>query len=91
MSNPKLSKKRWSGLSIAELLFFEKIGIVLSSGDPCGSMLQVAQRAGINYAHLFNALGRLESKVSIATKNQPFSQGGWGGCGFLIATFGLTD
>ncbi len=33
----------------------------------------------------------LMAMLSIATKNQPFSQGGWGGCGFLIATFGLTD
>jgi hypothetical protein len=24
--------------------------------------------------------------LSIATKNQPFSQGGWGGCDSLIAT-----
>ena len=29
--------------------------------------------------------------LSIATKNQPFSQGGWSGCGFLIATCGLAD
>ena len=28
--------------------------------------------------------------LSIATKNQPFSQGGWSGCDFLIATFGLS-
>ena len=31
------------------------------------------------------------TQLSIATKNQPFSQGGWSGCGFLIATCGLAD
>jgi len=30
-------------------------------------------------------------KVSIATKNQPLSQGGWGGCDFLIATCRSSD
>lgn len=31
------------------------------------------------------------SRVSIATKNQPFSQVGWGGCDSLIATISLSD
>ena len=30
-------------------------------------------------------------KLSIATKNQPFSQVGWGGCDSLIATISLSD
>ena len=34
---------------------------------------------------------RRATGMSIATKNQPFSQGGWSGCGFLIATCGLAD
>ena len=29
--------------------------------------------------------------LSIATKNQPFSQVGWGGCDSLIATISLSD
>jgi len=29
------------------------------------------------------------ASLSIATKNQPLSQGGWVGCDFLIATYGL--
>ena len=36
-------------------------------------------------------VGVIEAYLSIATKNQPFSQGGWSGCGFLIATCGLAD
>jgi len=33
----------------------------------------------------------LEIRLSIATKNQPFSQVGWGGCDSLIATISLSD
>jgi DNA-binding transcriptional LysR family regulator len=61
MSKAKLSKTRWSGISIAELLFLEKLGATLSSGDTDRSMLQVAKRAGFNYSHLHNTLIRLES------------------------------
>ena len=32
------------------------------------------------------ALLQTHASVSIATKNQPFSQGGWGGCDSLIAS-----
>ena len=31
------------------------------------------------------------AEVSIATKTQPFSQVGWGGCDSLIATISLSD
>ena len=33
----------------------------------------------------------LTDQLSIATKNQPFSQVGWGGCDSLIATISLSD
>lgn len=62
MNKPKLSKTRWSGITIAELMFLKKLGATLSSGDPGSSMLQVAKRAGVNYAYLHNALGKLESR-----------------------------
>ncbi len=39
----------------------------------------------VSYTNEPGPFGKVISQVSIATKNQPFSQGGWGGCDSLIA------
>jgi hypothetical protein len=46
---------------------------------------------GIQTAHASNGVRNCDRRLSIATKNQPFSQVGWGGCDSLIATISLSD
>lgn len=59
MSDVKKSQ-RWSDITIAELIFFEKLGSIIagSGGD---SMLTVAAATGMSYAYCHNTLGKLES------------------------------
>ena len=47
-------------------------------------------RSGEESSAVAEVFAELADELSIATKNQPFSQGGWSGCDFLIATFGLS-
>jgi len=55
------TKRKKSDITIAELVFFEKIGSILSSSS-CRSMLQVALAAGFTNAHSHNALAKLEGQ-----------------------------
>lgn len=52
--------RRWSDVTIADLLFFEKLGSTIAGGAG-DSMLDVANAAGLSYAHCHNTLGKLES------------------------------
>ena len=45
----------------------------------------------LNTTFFADPSSRTASNISIATKNQPFSQDGWGGCDFLIATCESTN
>lgn len=51
--------RRWSDVTIADLLFFEKLGSTISGGAG-DSMLAVATAAGLSYPHFHNTLGKLE-------------------------------
>jgi len=52
--------RRWSDITIAELIFFEKLGSIISGGAG-DSMLSVTAITGMSYAHCHNTLGKLES------------------------------
>jgi DNA-binding transcriptional LysR family regulator len=59
MTNPE-NARRWHDVTIADLIFFEKLGSTISGGAG-DSMLAVASAAGLSYPHLHNTLGKLES------------------------------
>jgi DNA-binding transcriptional LysR family regulator len=67
--NKKLdaTNQRWSDVTIAELLFFEKIGSTLSASR-CESMARVASRSEINHAHFHNTLKRLEGRTRFSRR-----------------------
>lgn len=51
---------RWNDVTIADLLFFEKLGSTISASAGA-TMATVAAAAGLTYAHCHNTLGKLES------------------------------
>ena len=59
MTEPQ-NTARWNDVTIADLLFFEKLGSTISAsvGE---TMATVAAAAGLTYAHCHNTLGKLES------------------------------
>lgn len=54
------NSRRWSDVTIADLIFFEKLGSTISAGAG-DTMQSVASTAGLTYAHCHNTLGKLES------------------------------
>ncbi len=59
MRNPEKTV-RWNDITIADLVFFEKLGATIAA-NVGGTMAVVAAAAGLTYAHCHNTLGKLES------------------------------
>ncbi len=53
-------RQRWNDVTIAELVFFERLGTFLL-GNRSKSMVQVAEATGFTNAHCHNTLAKLES------------------------------
>lgn len=51
---------RWNDITIADLVFMEKLGSAISAGVG-DTLVAVAAAAGLTYAHCHNTLGKLES------------------------------
>ena len=66
--------KRWNDLTIAELMYFERLGTTLSESS-IGSMAQVEKLSGITHAHSYQTLKKLEGKsrfgVRLVNRNSP--------------------